>query len=273
MRIGVLTTLRDEAGSLPHFRAVLESWERHPAVEALVCSFYENDSSDATVSLLEQWLQHRHGHLRSEQLGQARLNDRQTLRTTRMATARNKALEPLLSESLDWLLVLDADLQFQARHLFDLHQVLQRHPAAAMACASALTNTPDMFGHSPWSYYDTYALADRKGRLGITCTSVPFWELEDRATWLCGRPVPVLSAFGGMALLPMTVVKRWQLSWDGREGCEHWHFCRGVWQSGAVLACPGIHPLVIQSEPRPLNPAYRQRRREELRRHWGRPRT
>ena len=41
-----------------------------------------------------------------------------------------------------------------------------------------------------------------------------------------GRPsVSVSSAFGGMALLDMDVVRQYQLRWDGRDGCEHWSFC------------------------------------------------
>ena len=183
MRIGVLTTVRDEEEKLPQFLQLLEQWESHSQLDTLVCSFYENDSVDSTPWLLNRWLEHRKGHLCSERLGHPRLSDRQNLRTIRMAAARNQALEPLLRESLDFLLVIDADMHIQIEHLFDLLNVLQLHPEASMVCASALTNTPDMFGHGPWSYYDTFALADRNGRLGISCTRVPFWELEDRAAW------------------------------------------------------------------------------------------
>ena len=76
-----------------------------------------------------------------------------------MAEARNKALAGFGDENLDWLVVIDADLFASSLHILKLIAVLQRD--RGVACSSSLQNIPDIFGRSPWSYYDSYALIDR----------------------------------------------------------------------------------------------------------------
>ena len=115
MAVGLLAVLRDEAANLPRFLGLLELLEQQSMLSGLFCSFYENDSSDATPALLASWLQHRPGSLISEQRGEVRFRGRQPARTQRLAEARNRALEPLLERSLQWLLVIDVDLQIQVQ--------------------------------------------------------------------------------------------------------------------------------------------------------------
>ena len=182
MRIGLLATLRDESQALPRFFGLLEALEADPRVERLFCSFYENDSSDDTPACLAAWLRDRPGVLQSERLGAPRLRGREISRTMRMAEARNKALAGFADEQLDWLVVIDADLHAKPSHIWQLIEVLQRDRGVAMACASALQNMPDIFGHSPWSYYDSYALLDRYNWLGITGALVPLRDLQDRVS-------------------------------------------------------------------------------------------
>lgn len=268
MRIGLLATLRDEGPALPRFFAVLEALEADPRVDRLFCSFYENDSTDNTPQLLAAWLRDRPGVLQCEQLGLPRLRGRETSRTQRMAEARNRALQGFGREPLDWLVVIDADLHADVRHIWQLVEQLEHRPGVSMACASALQNVPDIFGRSAWSYYDSYALVDRCHWLGITGALVPLRNLEDRARWMAARPVAVCAAFGGIAVLRMHTVRRHQLHWDGSQGCEHWAFCAGVAAEGAVIACPQVTPLVLHPQPRAWDPAYPIRRRQELKQLW-----
>ena len=169
MRIGLLATLRDESHALPRFLSLLEALEADSRVERLFCSFYENDSSDNTPESLAAWLSDRPGVLQSERLGAPRLRGREISRTMLMAEARNKALAGFAGERLDWLVVIDADLHASPRHIWQLIEVLQQDRGVAMACASALQNLPDIFGRSPWSYYDSFALVDQGGRQGDRC--------------------------------------------------------------------------------------------------------
>ena len=269
MRIGLLATLRDETQALPRFFRLLEALEADPRVEHLFCSFYENDSIDNTPECLAEWLKNRPGVLQSEQLGAPRLRGCEFSRTTRMAEARNKALAGLADERLDWLVVIDADLHTKSTHIWMLIEVLQRDPAVAMACASALQNLPDIFGRSSWSYYDSFALIDQGGRKGLTGARVPLWDLDDRAAWMAGRPVSVRSAFGGIAVLPMALTQRLKLQWQGDRGCEHWAFCERAREGGLVLACPQVMPLVIhEADLIAWHPSYPDSRRQQLKAFW-----
>ena len=127
---------------------------------------------------------------------------------------------------------------------------------------------PDIFGRSFWSYYDSFALIDRHNWLGITGALIPLRDLQDRALWMAGWPVPVKAAFGEIAVLPMATVRYQRLRWDGAHGCEHWKFCLDVSVAGRVLACPQVMPLVIHDQPRRWSEGYPQRRRDELKRLW-----
>lgn len=75
-----------------------------------------------------------------------------------MAEARNKALSGFADEPLDWLVVIDADLHAKPDHIWQLIDIVQGSDEVVMACASALQNVPDIFGRSPRSYYDGFAL-------------------------------------------------------------------------------------------------------------------
>ena len=185
-----------------------------------------------------------------------------------MAEARNKALAGFGDENLDWLVVIDADLFASSLHILKLIAVLQRDRGVAMACSSSLQNIPDIFGRSPWSYYDSYALIDRGNWLGITGALIPFRDLQDRALWMAGRPLQVLAAFGGIAVLPMATVRSQDLRWDGAEGCEHWSFCMAAGAVGKVMACPHVTPLVLHDQPRRWSEEYPQRRKRELKQLW-----
>ena len=262
--LALLAVLRDEAAHLPRFLGLLEQLERLPQLGGLFCSFYENDSSDGTPQQLARWLQHRPGSLISERLEEARLRGRHPGRTRRLAAARNRALEPLLAQDLRWLLVIDADLVIQPAQVLSLLNLLMQHPEAAMVCASAMQNVPDVLGEGPWSYYDSWALRDRQGRPGITFAENPFRGWPERWRWMAGLPVAVASAFGGMALLPMAVVRRAQLHWEGEHGCEHWAFCAGARRHGLVLACPTVRPLVLHAAPPRWMPHYAAQVRSAL---------
>jgi len=262
--LGVLAVMRDEALHLARFLGLMEQLERCPDLGGVFCSFYENDSIDGTPDQLAAWLGHRPGSLITERFYEARSTGRQRCRTLRLAAARNRALQPLLGLDLRWLLVIDVDLKIQIEQVLELLKVLNRYQEAAMVCASAMQNVPDVLGEGAWSYYDTWALKDLAGHRGITFAENPFRCWPDRWRWMAGIPVSVASAFGGMALLPFPAVRRWNLHWDGELGCEHWQFCRGARQAGLVLACPTVRPLQIQAPPLRWSLGYAQRVHQQL---------
>jgi hypothetical protein len=124
-----------------------------------------------------------------------------------------------------------------------------------------MQNVPDVFGESSWSYYDSWALRDLDGGSGLTFAENPFRRSCDRWRWMAGLPVSVSSAFGGVSLLAMDVVRHHQLCWDGEAGCEHWAFCARARRAGPVLACPTVRPQVWHPHPPRWSDAYA---------HWAR---
>lgn len=264
MGLGVLAVLRDEAHHLDRFLALLELLGPTQPWGSVFCSFYENDSEDGTPERLSSWLLSHRGSLITERLHEPRRVGRDQQRTERLAAARNRALEPLLAQDLDWLLVIDADLWIRVEQVVALYNLSQQHRQAAMVCASAIQNVPDVLGEGCWSYYDSWALRDLRGSGGITFAANPFRHLQDRWRWMAGLPVSVASAFGGMALLPMSVVRSHQLRWHGHEGCEHWAFCEAARRAGPVLACPTVKPLVLHPNPPQWSPAYAEQVRSQL---------
>ena len=245
--LAILSVLRDEASRLPEFFALLESLETSQILEGIHYSFYENDSADRTPDLLRCWLEGRRGNLISESFGERphRSFSREVSRTVRLADARNKALEPLLKTACSWLLVIDADLAVRADQVISLLELAQANPTASMVCASAVQAVPDVLGDSPYSYYDSWALRDLDGNGGLTFLQNPLQRTMDRWRWMAGLPVSVQCAFGGMAILPMPLVRRVRPRWDGQHGCEHWAFCDAVRSHGPVLACPTVMPVAL----------------------------
>ena len=167
MRIGLLATLRDEIVALPRFFSLLEELEADPIVERLFCSFYENDSSDETLGFV-CLAETSSGNLQSEHLGAPRLRGREISRTMRMAEARNKALAGFADESLDWLVVIDADLHMLVQpHLAVNQGVAARtrrsHGLRQRSFRTCLTSSAAAPGA-----ITTVLLVDHSGRQGIT---------------------------------------------------------------------------------------------------------
>ncbi len=251
--LAVLSVIRDEAHNLTNFFFLLDSLILDSIVDGIYCSFYENDSTDGTLLLLQNWLKNRQGCLRSEHFGESPHGafSRDTSRTFRLADARNKALQPLLNTDCSWLLVIDADLVVRPDQVLRLLKIAEANPSASMVCASAVQFVPDVLGDASYSYYDSWALRDLDGNGGITFLQNPFQRTIDRWRWMAGLPVSVRSAFGGMAILPMALVRRVRPRWDGQDGCEHWAFCEAVRQHGPVLACPTVMPLALHPQGAP----------------------
>jgi len=263
--IAVLSVLRDEASRLSDFFCLLESLDAHPLVGGIRCSFYENDSADGTPERLQLWLRGRTGTLISERFGESPHGpfSREASRTVRLADARNKALQPLFESDCSWLLVIDADLVVRSDQVISLLELAQANPTASMLCASAVQAVPDVLGETPYSYYDSWALRDLDGNGGITFLQNPFQRSMDRWRWMAGLPVSVQCAFGGMAILPMALVRRVRPRWEGQHGCEHWAFCDAVRAHGPVLACPTVMPLALHPNGAPRwTEAYAQKVRE-----------
>ena len=74
MKVSVLSMFRDSEEYLGGTLERLSSLEeQEPSIE-FEYFFYENDSVDSTVSILEDWLSNRNGLVSSEQLNKAKFS-------------------------------------------------------------------------------------------------------------------------------------------------------------------------------------------------------
>jgi len=247
--LGIMAVLRDEQLSLDPWLQAFEQLENSLAIP-IVYSFLENNSSDATPAMLRAWMAGRSGSLICEQVGApSRRTGRAAERTIALAAARNQALDCLLRYPLQVVAIVDGGLQINVHQIRRLLQQLQCRPHASMVAASAMQNVPDVFGSSPFSHYDSFALRDALGRPGITFAEIPVWDRIERERWRAGYPVAVKSAFGGMAVVRRDAVEATSARWDGASGCEHWAFCAALWRYGPVVVDPLVQPMVWHAQP------------------------
>jgi len=238
MFITVLSMFRDSQPILPQFFTNIEGVEQYTDADFEYC-FYENDSTDNTVDIINEWLKDKKGRLISEKLNASGHNSHSVsaARNFSMTEYRNKMLEASRPFTSDFTLIIDSDVDFPADIV---NQYLKYMTAGvAMTTPNVLQNIKCAMGNPEQdSYYDSYALIDRSMRPALTWSSNPFVGPEDRNKWERGVPVEVYSAFGGIAMVRSHILNKVNWSTDGR--CEHWNFCRDVGEYGKILVIPTI---------------------------------
>jgi len=217
--------------------------------------FVENDSADDTAILLQAWLSHRpHSHL----ISLTGLAAQEKRRTVRLATARNTYMEMLDTARLshfDHLVVLDLDNA-------NTTPISEKSFAEAMRYLDSCNQNAGVFANQ-LPYYDIWAL-----RHDAWCPSDCWSEVENRPAYLPTHraveryfqqrqieidpnapPLPVRSAFGGLAIYKMKFARSARYVGvlpDGSEVCEHVAFNRDVALAGGMLY---IFPKLLNNAP------------------------
>ena len=151
----------------------------------------------------------------SERLGAPRLRGREISRTICMAQARNQALAGFGDERLDWLVVIDADIHAKPRHIWQLIDVVQQRPRRSYGLFK-LTSKQARYLRAQLLELLRQLRLDRSAQLAWNYRgSCPFERFTDRAQWMAGRPVPVQAALGGIAVLPMAIVRSHKIELGG----------------------------------------------------------
>lgn len=251
-------TARDCAAFLP---AALERWAELATLfresHFLVA---ENDSTDATKQVLAGWAR---GEANRRVLTLDGLRQSAGSRPEAIAAARNALLDAVRADprlaAARYLVVMDLDdasLAITARRL--------------ARCMRA-PGWDGLFANQLFVYRDVWALRDARRSPD---DFVPWLEAAPagwrrrwarlrhlnwraRPIWPFGRPFPVRSAFGGLAVYRMDVALRGRYEGrrDGRLICEHVPFNEMLMDSGARLL---LHPGLINMVQMPL---YRLARR------------
>jgi hypothetical protein len=234
--IAVYALWRD---SEPHIQRTLSQLEDLESLDYdFEYYFYENDSKDDTVAILEDWLKNRehkfkHENLNAKKFGSVPDVERMIL----LCECRNKCKELLDSTQAKYTLMLDSDVKFDKENLKKHIQTLQENEKTVMVTPNVRQNIPELvYGKSQDSYYDVYAFFDRFGQKGNYFDDCPFKNGIDRMHWSFGKAVKCNSAFGGLVLIYTDVLKKCSWSTDGK--CEHVNFCKDVCTFGDILVDP-----------------------------------
>lgn len=244
----------------PYLRDVLFNLERLERAYSLVrYVFAVGESSDGTFEALRSWVVHgRSGHV----IDMAGVERSEPRRTVRIAMARNACMALLRSAypNYDHVVVLDMD-----------NILVDPVSEAAFAEAGVWLDSADcraaVFANAAPRYYDVWAL-----RHPTWCPYDVWHAIWDRHRWcpfelakckhVYGKqiriapgaaPIPVRSAFGGLAIYKMRFLESAEYSGEdarGRERAEHVSFNEWIADRGGGLFV--IPSLVVRAPPEHL---------------------
>lgn len=271
--VAVLSLWRDSCEYIERSLAQFDAMEKALAQDKIRCvySFFENDSVDNTPHILMDWLSTRKGILLSENIEAPKWGSVPSLKRVRyQARYRNMALAPLeIYYNFDYLLVADSDVHWEPELITGMIKDLDNHPKWGMVSPNTVQNVRDYVGDTDRpSYFDSWSLKDEDDNQCLTFAANPFLRQEDRELWEDEEPVYCNSAFGSIAMVRGSILEEHDISWDGKKGCEHWAFCKGIRDAGyAVMVDPGLHAEIKHKEPVTPNPDVVAFHKDRLRQH------
>lgn len=200
--------------------------------------FYENDSTDNTASILQNWLSLRRGQLLSETLSAPKFHS--TPATERMkflCECRNKCKNLAGNNEYHYSLLIDGDIEFCSENFTMAIHDLQILPKAVMVTPNVRQNIPDLtFEISQDSYYDVYPFRDNRGNEGVYFSDCPSFIKEDQMDWRLGLSIRCLSAFGGFAIVKPSAFNN--VSWSSDIHCDHLNMCFDLGKYGFIYCNP-----------------------------------
>ena len=234
--IAVYSLWRD---SEPHIHRTLSQLEDLESLDYdFEYYFYENDSKDNTVSILEGWMRERKGVFLHENLNKQKFGrTRDVKRMQLLCECRNKCKNLLRDTESKYSLLIDSDIEFDKNNLIQHLNTIKEIDDCCLITSNVRQDIPDlMYGATEDSYYDVYPLFDSRGKKCWYFTDCPFKHGLDRMKWSLGQPVKCTSAFGGFALIKTEVLKKVKWSTDGM--CDHVNFCKEIWSYGSIYLDP-----------------------------------
>lgn len=238
MKISVLSLFRDSEKTIHRTLSQLSELEQNTDAD-FSFYFYENDSVDDTLTILLEWAASRNVRIISERLDYPRFGSVSSEeRFSLMTYYRNKLLDSVKPLDSDYTLILDSDLIIGPNTINEL--LLHIKSGVVMVTPNTVVETIECkMGYGGPVYYDSLALIDKDGRPGMTWASCPLYENSDREKWISGKPVNVISAFGGAALIRTNILN--MIYWGSEHNfCEHWFFCKRACEFGEILIVPTV---------------------------------
>jgi FkbM family methyltransferase len=249
---------RDCERHLPGVLANLDSWARRVVAAAFV--IVENDSQDGTQAALRAWLQARPG---GTLLTPSNLRE-VALRTARIAYARNMYLDFIARGALhdaEFLVVVDFDdvndVPISDDAFAGALEVLHRDAsvAAVFACSEPVYYDIWALRHPEWCPNDAWVEVCSETALPRAAALERYIYSRQIAIPSRANPIPVRSAFGGLAMYRLSAVQgaRYQgLTSVGTECCEHVSFNLKVLERGRLYVLPSLRNRAGREHVRPV---------------------
>ena len=237
MKISIFSLFRDSEPELEKTLSMLDSAEKATNAD-IEYFFYENDSSDNTASILEDWSKLKTARISSENFKAKKFGS--TLdpdRMIHMSKIRNKMLDLGKDSDSDYSVIFDSDVKFYPNILNDFLKFKDLN--FSMLTPNVRQNVPCKMGsNSKTSYYDSSILFDSNLINCMTWSDNPFYEQEDRDNFISGKPIKVHRAFGGFAFLKSKPL--FNCSWDSKGESEHFSLCDSLRRHGDIYLLPSI---------------------------------
>ena len=245
MKISIFSLFRDSEKTINDTLSMLDSVEKCTKSE-FEYFFYENDSKDKTVEILNQWSKGRKIKIQSEMLNAEKFGS--TLHTERMvhmSNIRNKMLDLGSNSDSDFSIILDSDVVFYPEIVNDFLKF--KDLDFSMLTPNIRQNVPCKMGSGcDTSYYDSSILFDTNGINCMTWSDNPFYEEEDREKFESQQPIEVSRAFGGFAFLKSKYL--FNCKWNSKGESEHFSLCDSLVKYGKIFLIPSIQPSVTVNQ-------------------------
>lgn len=211
--------------------------------------FYENDSTDNTKSILENFCNKNEAFFSSENIN-ASLYKRDTSigRIDNICKCRNKLLEMRPFKG-DWTIIIDSDIQFPD-NLIDRF-IAKKIPNDLVAITSNGKDHIKCKNHSNCNhYYDTLSLVFSDNSSGFShflktgSKCCPFKNKNDLLNWNINNLIKVNSAFGGLAIYKTSILNNKIIKYSSechtntKHYCEHIGFNTALRNFGSIYLDP-----------------------------------
>lgn len=218
---------------------------------------YENDSTDKTVELIQQWAKNKQNvTFITEKLGQKHTchgskcrNPKNTDRCQKLADLRNKVMTKYIlpGPSYDYLILMDSDVYFNYKNVKKMFNTLVSNKDIAMVTPYTTEKIIIFKNH----YYDISAYIDKDGQQYDVCCYDSCNKCKFLGLWSNYKTPKkykprkgledVRSAFAGFALLRYAPLKTlnpnvplWEVLPTHRK-CEHTGFCKKILTLGRIV--------------------------------------
>lgn len=206
--------------------------------------FYENDSKDQTISILNHWISKHNGEVYSENYNLPKFGSvPDVTRLVLLSYYRNKLKELCYTKlNSKYTLLIDTDIIFDNSHFNILLEQIETLQAAMVVANTRQNAFGDlMLQQTSDTFYDAFALRDRYNQYSLYMTDCPLTLAKDRELWSNNQPVLLLSGFSGFALIHTDILK--ECKWSTVGHSEHVNFCYEVNRYGSIFIIPSCRPL------------------------------